>query len=308
MDYLKALPGQVDFDYLHALQTEQIWNKGYGPKYQQLLENLPFIPTRFGVKQGVVELLGETEYAIKSSLEQLKSWRKGPFRIFGHHIESEWRSDFKWERLLPNLPQLQGKNILDIGANNGYFMFRMLEHNPELVLGIEPTLLYKTQFELINRYVRAENLKMETFGVEHLSAFQGCFDVIFSMGILYHHRSPLTQLKDMRGALCSGGTLVLETIGIPGEEAFAITPEDRYAGMRNVWLLPTLPMLIRWLERSKFVDIKIVSTHWEASQEQRVTDWSSEVSYQDFLDQDNQELTKEGLPAPRRFIITANRK
>src|SRR5210317_1969272 len=31
-------------------------------------------------------------------LQTLHPWRKGPFSAFGVHIDTEWRSDFKWQR------------------------------------------------------------------------------------------------------------------------------------------------------------------------------------------------------------------
>lgn len=319
MDFLKALPGRVDLEYLNKLEIDcqKKWKSGNGPRYQEYISQFDsVIPTEMSVVDGIVSLDGkfpiesnnDTLEELGEKLMKLAPWRKGPFRVGGVDIEAEWRSDYKWQRLEKALPELRGRRILDIGANNGYFMFRMLEHEPELVLGLEPTQIYAAQFEALKKFCPSPKLQMTSWGVEHLEAFDRCFDVIFSMGILYHHRSPLQQLYDMRGALRPGGTLILETIGIPGEEPVAITPPDRYAGMKNIWLLPTLSMLITWLERSKFIDVEVISTEWGELSEQRATEWSGVVSLADFLDADNQELTKEGLPAPKRFLLKASRK
>lgn len=319
MDFLKTLPGRVNFDYLASLEAEcyKKWQSGNGPRYQEYISQFDqIIPVPMRISQGKVILDGEfssdsineSNEKLSQKLMKLSPWRKGPFQVGGVDIEAEWRSDYKWQRLEKALPDLRGRRILDIGANNGYFMFRMLEHEPELVLGLEPTQIYAAQFEALKKFCPTPKLQMTSWGVEHLEAFDRCFDVIFSMGILYHHRSPLQQLYDMRGALRAKGTLILETIGIPGDEPIAITPPDRYAGMKNIWLLPTLSMLITWLERSKFVDIEVISTEWGELAEQRATEWSGVVSLADFLDANNHQLTKEGLPAPKRFLLKASRK
>ena len=41
-------------------------------------------------------------------------------------IDTEWRSDWKWERVLPHLQSLQNRLILDVGCGNGYHCWRML--------------------------------------------------------------------------------------------------------------------------------------------------------------------------------------
>lgn len=307
--FLELFPGRVDRQLLNDLRQEREiwWEKGDGPKYRKVLDSLPEHKAKFNVIDDVVTLEGEPIDLLESA-KGLSFWRKGPFNLFGTEIESEWRSDYKWNRLKDALPDLEEKTILDIGCNNGYFMFRMLEQNPTAVLGIDPVIYVKSQFDMINHFVKAQNMRVEMFGVEHITAFEHSFDVIFSMGILYHHRSPLQQLFDMRMALRPGGTLVLETIGIPGDEEVAITPDENYAGMKNIWLLPTLPMLIKWLERNKFIDIKVISTEWGGTSEQRKTSWSSGMSYEDFLDPNDHTKTVEGFPAPMRFILTASKK
>lgn len=311
MDYLSHLNGKIDFSYLNKINQSQSdqWEKGHGPRLKDILDQISVSHSKgFSIDQGVVSFKAESTANLQDLLIGLKSWRKGPFKINDIEIESEWRSDFKWNRLNSHISPLKDRVILDIGANNGYFMFRMLEHNPKLVLGLEPTLIYKAQFEALKKFHPVENLQLETWGVEHLQAFESVFDTIFSMGILYHHRSPLDQLKDMRRALKPGGELVLETIGIPGEEIKSITPKDRYAGMRNVWFLPTLSQLIVWLERSKFNEIEVISKDWQEDREQRATSWSGEVSYKNFLNPKDSSLTIEGLAAPKRFLLKASRK
>ncbi len=53
-------------------------------------------------------------------------WRKGPFSLYGVNIDTEWRSDWKWDRVLPHLSPLKGRLVLDVGCGGGYHMWRML--------------------------------------------------------------------------------------------------------------------------------------------------------------------------------------
>ena len=53
-------------------------------------------------------------------------WRKGPFSLYGVNIDTEWRSDWKWDRVLPHLSDLTGRTILDVGCGSGYHMWRMI--------------------------------------------------------------------------------------------------------------------------------------------------------------------------------------
>jgi tRNA (mo5U34)-methyltransferase len=132
------------------------------------------------------------------------------------------------------------------------------------------------------------------------------FDTAFSMGVLYHRRSPLDHLYELKGMLRQGGQLVIETLFIPGEESCACTPSGRYARMRNVWLLPTIAELTTWLSRSGFVNINIVDRSKTTVEEQRSTEWMTFESLREALKPDDPEQTVEGWPAPRRVILVAN--
>jgi len=131
-------------------------------------------------------------------------WRKGPFKVFGIEVDAEWRSERKWNRVLPELPDLQDKIVADIGCNNGYYMFRMAFHEPRIVIGFEPYLQHYYTFRTLNGFAGCENLYCELLGVEHIGLFKNSFDVVFLMGILYHRSSPVDLLREIRTAMKPG--------------------------------------------------------------------------------------------------------
>jgi len=230
-------------------------------------------------------------------------WRKGPYKVFDIDIDAEWRSNRKWNRLLPHLPDLEGKIIADVGSSNGYYMFRMMPHKPRAVVGFEPYIHHYFTFRTLNSFARLENLHMELLGVEHLSLFQDSFDVVFLMGILYHRISPLESLKEVRSSMKQGGTLIVESQAIPGKDPIALFPESRYAKVPGTYFVPTAACLKNWMLRAGFADVEIFCSHPMSNKEQRQTEWMVFESYDDFIDPDNPSLTVEGYPAPLRVFL-----
>lgn len=242
---------------------------------------------------------------LKTVLRSLMPWRKGPFSVFGIDIDSEWRSNLKWSRILPVLPDLQGKVIADIGASNGYYMFRMAQHDPALVLGFEPYLHHYFTFQILNHFTDLNSLHMEPMGVEQISLFETCFDVIFLMGIIYHRSSPIDMLRDLKKAMKPGGTLIVESQAIPGQDTVALFPEKRYAKVPGTYFVPTATCLANWLKRTGFKEVNIFFEHPMSSEEQRQTEWMVFESYADFIDSVHPNLTVEGYPAPIRVYLKA---
>ena len=242
---------------------------------------------------------------LKELLLQLSPWRKGPFRIAGVDIDSEWRSDLKWARLVDTVATLDGRRVLDVGCGNGYYALEMRKAGAELVLGIDPTVLYVMQFIAVNSLIRDPGAYVLPLRLDDLPRDGNVFDTAFSMGVLYHQRAPIEHLRTLRSMLRPGGQLVLETLFVPGEEPCARTPEERYARMRNVWLLPTTAELTTWLSRTGYRDIVVVDTTRTTIEEQRTTEWMTFESLAEALDPEDPEHTVEGWPAPRRVIVTA---
>lgn len=244
---------------------------------------------------------------VKRTLLSMWPWRKGPFRLFGIDIETEWRSDFKWNRVIPHLKPLNGKHILDIGSSNGYYIFRMLEHNPAVVMGVEPYTNFYMQFLLLNSLARIDNIFTLPLRFEDITGLTKKFNTIFCMGILYHRRSPIDFLRDIYSMMTADGELVLETLIIEGDEHISLVPEERYAKMPNVYFIPTVPVLISWLKKAGFRNPRCVDITKTDFIEQRKTEWVNTESLSDFLNPEDQTKTVEGYPAPVRAVIIAEK-
>lgn len=247
-----------------------------------------------------------TQAQVRTALMGLSPWRKGPFEVFGVHVDTEWRSDWKWSRVAPHL-DLNGKRILDVGCGNGYYMWRMLGAGAKCVIGVDPNWLFFCQFQAMQRYLPNYPAWHLPFALEELPARLEGFDTVFSMGVLYHRRSPIDHLLDLKDCLVKGGELVLETLVIEGDMTDVLVPEDRYAQMRNVWFLPSVPALELWLRRAGFTDVRCVDVSLTSVNEQRSTDWMRYQSLAEFLDPEDHSKTIEGLPSPRRAVLIARK-
>lgn len=258
-----------------------------------------------GQKNDLTELQHEL---IHNAIYALQPWRKGPFRLFGHEIDAEWRSHLKWDRIVEALGDLRSRRILDVGCGNGYYMFRAAHFEPETVYGVDPSVPFYLSFEMMQRYLQNPKLQYDMLGVEDLDVFDRTFDVALCMGIVYHHRSPIPILKRLLKTLRVGGHAIIESQTIPGDESYALFPKERYAKARNVYFMPTKDCLINWAHRAGFKNVELVDHTKVTTEEQRSTEWMAYESLSDFLDPNDNSLTVEGYPAPYRTVIRGERR
>lgn len=243
--------------------------------------------------------------ALRTALQGLHPWRKGPFDLGGVQIDTEWRSDFKWQRIAPHLHALDNRQVLDVGSGNGYFCWRLAGAGASLALGIEPAVLFNLQFDACRRLLGQRSAHQLPLGIEAVPRDLRCFDTVLSMGVLYHRREPMDHLQHLQQCLRPGGQLLLETLVVPGGVDTVLMPEDRYARMRNVWFLPSAKALCRWLQRLGYKDVQCVDINQTSVDEQRSTDWMRFESLSQCLDSADASKTVEGLPAPLRAVISA---
>lgn len=262
------------------------------------------------VKKGDLSLNDSVEIACEREFDDeiyqialnLKPWRKGPFRINELFIDSEWQSFVKFNLLKPHLNELCGKVVADVGCNNGYYLFKILEFAPKKLVGFDPSVRTFLQFRLINALAKT-SIKYELLGVESLPNYEHKFDIIFCLGVIYHRSDPLKMLKELKASLNKGGVVFLDTLYIADEREIALVPRQTYSKITNIHFVPSIPALRNWCERAGFKGFEVLATRATDSFEQRKTPWSEGFSLSDFLDKDDERLTCEGYPAPQRVYV-----
>jgi tRNA (mo5U34)-methyltransferase len=302
-----AISLSTQIEQAFALETH-----GDLSRWQQVIEALPVFSASqrdllTQVQIGCINDLSALEHEqLFVALKKLHPWRKGPYNLFGIEIDTEWRSDWKWDRLKNQITPLTNRLVLDVGCGNGYHGWRMLGAGAHCVVGIDPTLLSVMQFQLIRKLYGEASIYVLPLGIDDVPAHLHLFDTVFSMGVLYHRRSPIDHLLELKNCLRPGGELVLETLVINGNADQVLVPEQRYAQMRNVWFIPSCDALYLWLLRSGFKNIRLIDISKTSLNEQRSTEWMQFHSLQNFLDPMDNNFTCEGLPAPIRAIFIAN--
>ena len=85
-------------------------------------DELQFTPSVVHVDQSCIQIGLESDLPLNGSdfrdlLMNLHPWRSVPI-LFGTHIDTEWRSDWKWTRIEPHVADLQGRRVLDVGCGS----------------------------------------------------------------------------------------------------------------------------------------------------------------------------------------------
>lgn len=298
----------------HVLQQHyELKNHGRSIEWDRALESMPQIEcadysfTDDSVCVVKPEHLALDSMEYKQHLKAFMPWRKGPWNLLGVEIQTEWHSDWKWQRIEPHISPLEGRQVLDIGTGNGYFLFRMLGAGASLALGIDPTRIFLYQFHAAQRLLPANGAYLLPLRSEHLPAF-GCFDTVFCLGVLYHRRSPIDHIQELMSYLRPGGELVLETLVVTGDINTILVPPERYAKMANVWFLPSTEALENMLRKVGLENVRTVDVSQTTTAEQRATEWMTFHSLADFLDPNDPSRSIEGHPAPLRATLVATKR
>lgn len=296
--WIELLPDLIS----HGLRPER---HGLIAKWKEALANLPAPEINSVELKTEVRADGERFDGLEETLRAFHPWRKGPFHVHGTHINTEWRSDWKWDRVVPHIQPLEGRTVLDVGCGNGYHCWRMAGEGAKLVVGIDPSAMFVCQFFAMKNFLKNPRAWVLPLGIEDVPATLGVFDTVFSMGVLYHRKSPIEHIEQLKSLVKPGGELVIETLVADGPEGYSLIPHGRYAKMRNIWFIPSVPTLELWMKRCGLKNIRTVDENVTSLEEQRTTDWMTFESLPDYLDPNDRSKTVEGHPAPKRAVVVA---
>lgn len=295
------------------LAEAKIERHGDTPRWLEALSQLPALTPdsldltapclRIGEKEQIDD---DQRQAISETLMAFHPWRKGPFCPYGIHLDTEWRSDWKWARLEEQI-DLKGKRILDVGSGNGYYGWRMLGAGAERVIAIDPTISYVMQYAAMRHFIGEQPMHVLPLKLEELPEGNAAFDTVFSMGVIYHRKDHMEHIEQLMSHLKPGGELILEGLVIEGGPGDVLLPGKRYAKMKNVHTLPSPDTMMGWLKDAGLRDIQLIDVSPTTVEEQRRTDWMHFESLADYLDPNDQNKTIEGLPAPIRAVIRARK-
>jgi tRNA (mo5U34)-methyltransferase len=106
----------------------------------------------------------------------------------------------KFRRFAPHLPaDLNGKSVLDIGCNAGFYAIEMKRRGADRVLGIDSDDRYLAQARLAAEVLGYEHgIEFAKLDVYDVGALREKFDLVIFMGVLYHLRHPLLALDLIR--------------------------------------------------------------------------------------------------------------
>src|SRR5690554_1473329 len=252
--------------------AEQAWTRllrnkhGDLPRWLEALDRMPVGDpvTELSRAAPVVGKNVSDMKLLQDCLQELHPWRKGPLKLGGIEIDTEWRSDWKWDRIHSHLT-LHDKQVLDVGCGNGYFGLRMLAEGAKLVVGIDPTMGFVMQWLAMQKLAPHLNNFVLPLGIEELPTDLAGFDCVLSMGVLYHRRDHLEHLRRLKELTLPGGQILLETLIVETEGKFTLLPKGRYARMRNVHAIPSLTTLLDWLDAAglpqhQVIDVSTTTT------------------------------------------------
>lgn len=117
----------------------------------------------------------------------------------------------KWQRFQHAIPEnLEGKSVLDIGCNAGFYSIEFKRRGAGRTLGIDSDPRYLAQARLAAEVcgVEVEFMQMDVYDVASL---RERFDIVIFMGVLYHLRYPLLALDTLREHVV-GNTLLFQSM------------------------------------------------------------------------------------------------
>ena len=142
--------------------------------------------------------LAAAEDELRERIEALAPWfhnmELGGIATAPDHFLGDYPRQ-KFERFAAHLPErLDGRSVLDIGCNAGFYAMEMKRRGAGRVLGIDSDDRYLDQARLAGSALGYDDIEFRNLSVYDVGALGERFDVVIFMGVLYHLRHPLLAL------------------------------------------------------------------------------------------------------------------
>lgn len=132
---------------------------------------------------------------------------------------------FKFAGFAHALPDdLDGRSVLDIGCNAGFYAIEMKRRGAGRVVGIDSDERYLAQARLVAQVLGFPDIEYRQLSVYDVGALGEKFDLVVFMGVLYHLRHPLLALDLIREHVA--GELMLFQTMQQGSVDVVQVPED----------------------------------------------------------------------------------
>jgi|ERR1051326_1021402 tRNA (mo5U34)-methyltransferase len=165
----------------------------------------------------------------------LQGVRTAPNHFLGDYPSNKWRA---FCHAIPG--DLQGKSVLDVGCNAGFYSMEMKRRGAARVLGIDfdPTYLAQARFAAD---VNGLDIEFRELSVYDVASLGESFDVVLFMGVLYHLRHPLLALDLLRQHVV-GDMMVFQSL-MRGSPEFMKIQEDYPFSETDIFADPRFPRL-----------------------------------------------------------------
>lgn len=164
-----------------------------------------------------------SQKAVAARIAELGPW------FHNLYLAGEWTApdhflgDFPgimWRRICHALPDdLDGRTVLDIGCNSGFYCAALKARGAGRIVGIEPDPRYRAQAAFAAEVLGHSDVEIRDLSVYDVAALGERFDLVLFMGVLYHLRHPLLAL-DLIHEHVAGDILVYQSLQRGAREVY----------------------------------------------------------------------------------------
>jgi tRNA (mo5U34)-methyltransferase len=114
-----------------------------------------------------------------------------------------------WEAVSRVLPDLHGLRVLDVGCNDGFFLFACRRLGAAEVVGVDRDEHFLGHAALVNELLDLGGISTRLLSAYEVGEELGRFDVTLALGLIYHLKNPFLFIE--RVSAITTSTIVIET-------------------------------------------------------------------------------------------------